>query len=195
MTTNEVEIRSAFFAFRTFNQQEEKMYIEMKKTGLDVSDLITLVQRKGGGNTGFPYKSFVCRCSNCLYSTKGKCALKECCCMDERIRAHTCTFGEMVRYCFSGIGDNVFQFRLRIAIEREAELKRCFFDAGHRKRFYEGLAYTRKASKNLIAQIFLLSAYESLWVETKKFLKETVLFTRLLKSLSRELRLIRTISL
>ena len=36
------------------------MYIEMKKTGLDVSDLITWVQRKGGGNTGFPYKSFVC---------------------------------------------------------------------------------------------------------------------------------------
>ena len=99
------------------------MYIEMKKTGLDVSDLITLVQRKGGGNTGFPYKNFICRCSNCLYSTKGKCALKECCCMDERIRAHTCTFGEMMRYCFSGIGDNVFQFRLRLAIEREAELK------------------------------------------------------------------------
>ena len=80
--------------------------------------------------------------------------------MDERIRAHTCTFGEMMRYCFSGIGDNVFQFRLRIAIEREAELKSCFLDAGHRKRFYEGLAYTRKTSKNLIAQIFLLSAYE-----------------------------------
>ena len=136
MTTNEVEIRSAFFAFRTFNQQEEKMYIEKKKTGLDVLDLITLVQRKGGVNTGFPYKSFVCRCSNCLYSTKGKCALKECCCMDERIRAHTCTFGEMMRYCFSGIGDNVFQFRLRLAIEREAELKSCFLDAGHRKRFY-----------------------------------------------------------
>ena len=29
------------------------------------SDLITLVQRKGGGSTGFPYKSFVCLCSNC----------------------------------------------------------------------------------------------------------------------------------
>ena len=147
------------------------MYIEKKKTGLDVLDLITLVQRKGGVNTGFPYKSFVCRCSNCLYSTKGKCALKECCCMDERIRAHTCTFGEMMRYCFSGIGDNVFQFRLRLAIEREAELKSCFLDAGHRKRFYEGLAYTRKASNNLIAQIFLLSAYESLWVEAKKILE------------------------
>ena len=132
------------------------MYIEMKKTGLDVSDLITLVQRKGGGNTGFPYKSFVCRCSNCLYSTKGKCALKECCCMDERIRAHTCTFGEMMRYCFWGIGDNVFQFRLRLAIEREAELKSCFLDAGHRKRFYEGLAYTRKASNTLIFFVRLL---------------------------------------
>ena len=79
------------------------MFFKMKKTGLDVSDLITLVQRKRDWNTGFPYKNFVCRCSNCLYSTKGKCALKECCCMEERIRAHTCTFGEMMRYCFSGI--------------------------------------------------------------------------------------------
>jgi hypothetical protein len=147
------------------------MYIEMKKMGLDVSDLIALVQRKRGGNTGFPYKDFVCCCSNCRYSTKSKCALKECCCMNERICAHTCTFGEMMRYCFSNIGDNVFRFRLRIAIEREAELKSCFLDAGHRKRFYEGLAYTRKASNNLIAQIFLLSAYESLWVEAKKVLE------------------------
>ena len=147
------------------------MFFEMKKTGLDVSDLITLVQRKRDGNTGFPYKNFVCRCSNCLYSTKGKCALKECCCMEERIRAHTCTFGEMMRYCFSGIGDNVFHFRLRIAIEREAELKSYFLDSGHRKRFYEGIAYTRKASNNLIAQIFLLSVYESLWNEAKKVLE------------------------
>ena len=147
------------------------MFFEMKKTGLDVSDLITLVQRKRDWNTGFPYKNFVCRCSNCLYSTKGKCALKECCCMEERIRAHTCTFGEMMRYCFSGIGDNVFHFRLRIAIEREAELKSCFLDSGHRKRFYEGLAYTRKASNKLIAQIFLLSVYESLWKEAKKVLE------------------------
>ena len=96
MTTIEVEIRSAFFVIRTLNKQEEKMYIEMKKTGLDVSDLITLVQRRKDGNTLFPYKNFVCRCSNCLYSTKGKCALKECCCKEERIRAHTCTFGEMM---------------------------------------------------------------------------------------------------
>lgn len=144
------------------------MYIEMKKTGLDVSDLITLVQRRKDGNTLFPYKRFVCRCSNCLYSTKGKCALKECCCMEERIRAHTCTFGEMMRYCFSGIADNVFQFRLRIAVEREAEVRSCFLDSGHRKRFYEGLAYTRKVSENFMAQIFLLSAYEPLWNETKR---------------------------
>lgn len=133
------------------------MYIEMKKTGLDVSDLITLVQRKGGGNTGFPYKSFVCRCSNCLYSTKGKCALKECCCMDERIRAHTCTFGEMMRYCFSGIGDNVFQFRLRLAIEREAELKSCFLDAGHRKRLNNKKAHKdRGFSPEIFMRIFCI---------------------------------------
>lgn len=148
------------------------MYIEMKKTGLDVSDLIALVQRKKDGNTLFPYKGFVCWCSNCLYSTKGKCALKECCCMDERIRAHTCTFGEMMRYCFSGIADNVFQFRLRIAVEREAELRSCFFDTEHRKRFYERLAYTRKADGILIAQIFLISAFDELWREARKVIEQ-----------------------
>lgn len=76
-----------------------------------------------------------------------------------------------MRYCFSGIADNVFQFRLRIAVEREAELRGCFLDTGHRKRFYEGLAYTRKVSKKFMAQIFLLSAYEPLWNETKKVLE------------------------
>jgi hypothetical protein len=79
--------------------------------------------------------------------------------MDERIRAHTCTFGEMMRYCFSGIGDNVFHFRLRIAIEREAELKSCFLDAGHRKRFYEGLAYIRKASNKKSVQSFFVHLF------------------------------------
>ena len=75
-----------------------------------------------------------------------------------------------MRYCFSGIADNVFQFRLRIAVEREAEVRSCFLDSGHRKRFYEGLAYTRKVSENFMAQIFLLLAYEPLWNETKKAL-------------------------
>jgi len=74
------------------------MYIEMKKTGLDVSDLITLVQRRGGGNTGFPYKNFVCRCSNCLYSTKGTCALKECCCMEDMITMSMRTEGDTEKF-------------------------------------------------------------------------------------------------
>lgn len=142
------------------------MYIQMKKTGLDVADLIALTRRKKDNISTFPYQNFVCRCGNCLYSSKGKCALKECCCMEERIRAHTCTFGEMMRYCFSGIGDNVFHFRLRIAIERETEMKSCFLNAGHRKRFFEGVSYARKPDRALIAQIFLLSAYDELWQES-----------------------------
>ena len=36
------------------------MYIEIEKTGLDVSELIALVQRRKDGNTLFPDKSFVC---------------------------------------------------------------------------------------------------------------------------------------
>ncbi len=143
------------------------MYIEMRKTGLEVSYLITWVQRRKGKNTVSPYKQFVCRCCNCLYSTRGKCALKVCCCMDERIHAHTCTFGEMMRYCFSGIGDNIFHFRLHIDIAREAELKSCFLNAGHRKCFYEGFVLMRKPSKYYMAQIFLLSVYDGLGKEAK----------------------------
>ena len=163
------------------------MYIEMKKTGLDVSDLITLVQRKGGGKTGFPYKSFVCRCSNYLYSTKGKCALKECCCMDERIRAHTCTFGEMMRYCFSGIGDNVFHFRLRIAIEREAELKAASWMRDTVNASMKVLPTQERQVKTLLLRSSCFPLMRACGMKPRRFLKETVLFSRLLKSLSRAL--------
>ena len=88
--------------------------------------------------------------------------------MDERIHAHTCTFGEMMRHCFSSVRDNAFHYRLRVAIERQSEVKSCFLNAGHRKRFYHSLAQMRRANYNLISQIFLLSAHESLWHMVKK---------------------------
>lgn len=58
MTTFEVEVRSAFFVcrvFKHFQQSEEKMYIQMKKTGLDVVDLIPLTRRKKDNISTFPY--------------------------------------------------------------------------------------------------------------------------------------------
>ncbi len=147
------------------------MYIEKKKIGTDVGDLIRSIRHPEAGERKFPYKSCVSRCSYCLYSTKGKCSLKECCCMDERIAAHTCTFGEMMRYCFGDIGDPAFRYRLRLAVERISEVKSCFLNAGHRKRFYEGLAQNKKASSSLMGQIFLLSVYGSVWNHVKKDLE------------------------
>ena len=38
--------------------------------------------------------------------------------MDERICANTCSFDKMMRQCFSETGDNVFRYRLHIAIDR-----------------------------------------------------------------------------
>lgn len=149
------------------------MYYEKKneKMRMDISCLTTMIRRRNEDGQGFPYKAFICRCCNCLYSFKGKCSLKECCCMAERIRAHTCSFGEMMRYCFSDVREPGFRYRLRIAIERGTELKTCFMNAGHRKRFYEGVAKMRKGSDSLAAQIFLLAVSESLWNEARQVLE------------------------
>ena len=82
MTTIQVGMGPAFFIFRTFDHQEEKMYIEMKRKGVNVGGMIAKLQQKKSEGSVFPYRGFVCRCGNCRYSSQGKCALKECCCMD-----------------------------------------------------------------------------------------------------------------
>ena len=87
------------------------MYIEMNPTGLTLSDLICVAHRKRSEDTGFPYAVQSCRCSNCRYVSEGKCSLKECCCMAERVKAHTCTFAEILNTCFANVKDNVFHYQ------------------------------------------------------------------------------------
>ena len=116
----------------------------------------------------FPYTLEVCRCRYCSYCQNGKCALKRCCCMSERVRARSCTFAELLKDCFANLKDNVFQFRLRLACERASELKTCFLDAAHKRRFYEGISNMRKRDPKFIAQIYLLSASEVLWTRAKQ---------------------------
>ena len=82
------------------------MYIELNQTGLTLSDLICVAHRKRSEDTGFPYAVQSCRCSNCRYVSAGKCSLKECCCMAERVKAHTCTFAEILHTCFANVKDN-----------------------------------------------------------------------------------------
>ena len=147
------------------------MYLEKKNIALNVTDLVALSNHPQAVGGGFPYKRFVCRCSNCQFSCGGKCSLRECCCMAERIPAHTCSFAEVMRYCFAGIGDAAFRYRLRFAIERAAQLHSCFLSAGHRKRFREGMNMIRRVEQPLIAQLYLLSAHEELWKETQKVLE------------------------
>ena len=91
------------------------MYIEMNPTGLTLSDLICVAHRKRREDTGFPYAVQSCRCYNCRYVGEGKGSLKEGCCMAERVRAHTCTFTEILNTCFANVKDNVFHYRLRLA--------------------------------------------------------------------------------
>ena len=140
------------------------MYIEMNPTGLTLSDLICVAHRKRSEDTGFPYAVQSCRCSNCRYVGEGKCSLKECCCiMAERVKAHTCTFTEILNTCFANVKDNVFHYRLRLAAERVTMAKTCFLDREHKARFQKALHRVRGNDKNLIAQLFVLTATESLW--------------------------------
>ena len=139
------------------------MYIEMNPTGLTLSDLICVAHRKRNEDTGFPYAVQSCRCYNCRYVGEGKCSLKECCCMAERVRAHTCTFTEILNTCFANVKDNVFHYRLRLAAERATMTKTCFLDREHRARFLKALHRVRGNDKSLIAQLFVLTATESLW--------------------------------
>ena len=137
------------------------MYIELNQTGLTLSDLICVAHRKRSEDTGFPYAVQSCRCSNCRYVSAGKCSLKECCCMAERVKAHTCTFAEILHTCFANVKDNVFHYRLRLAAERATMARTCFLDREHRVRFQKALHRVRGNDKNLIAQLFILTATES----------------------------------
>ena len=86
------------------------MYIEMNPTGLTLTDLICVAHRKRSEDNGFPYAVQSCRCSNCRYVSEGKCSLKECCCMAERVKAHNCTFTEILNTCFANVKDNAVSY-------------------------------------------------------------------------------------
>ena len=134
------------------------MNLEPNNKSLSFAEFLDAAIRDKAEAKPFPYTLEVCRCRYCSFCQNGKCALKRCCCMNERVKARSCTFAELLRDCFANFKDNVFQFRLRIACERATELHTCFLDAGHRARFYEGVSYMRKKDPKFIAQLYLLSA-------------------------------------
>lgn len=144
------------------------MYLEPNNPSLSFANFLDAAIRDKAEIKPFPYTLEVCRCRYCSYCQNGKCALKRCCCMSERVKAKSCTFAELLRDCFVNFKDNVFQFRLRIACERASELKTCFLDEGHKGRFYEGVSYMRKKDPKFIAQLYLLSASELLWIRAKQ---------------------------
>lgn len=150
--------------------QEVEMFIQTKCNELSFADLIRATKDTTDESKKFPYKTFVARCGNCQFCYKGKCSLKECCCMGDRVKAGSCSFTELLNHCFRNIGDNVFRFRLRIAAERAAEEHSCFLSKEHFKRFREGCALTHRNDNGFIAQLFLLSADETLWKQVSDLL-------------------------
>lgn len=144
------------------------MYIEKTTPGLNLSDLITVVKMKKERCDPFPLNYHACRCSNCKYLSRGKCSLKECCCISDRVKAHTCAFSELLYHCFSNIKNSMFHYRLRIAAERATELHTCFISPKHRSRFNEGIALSKRKDRRFIAEIFLLSTFSNLWKRVRE---------------------------
>ena len=144
------------------------MYVQMNSAGLSFEDLLKVSNRRNQEVGHFPYAIQAARCSNCRYCQEGKCSLKECCCMADRVKARSCTFAELLHNCFANVKDNVFHFRLRIASERATMEKSCFLDAEHRKRFMEGITLIHKQDNSMLAQIYILSASEALWKSARQ---------------------------
>ena len=97
------------------------MNLEPNNKSLSFAEFLDAAIRDKAEAKPFPYTLEVCRCRYCSFCQNGKCALKRCCCMNERVKARSCTFTELLRDCFANFKDNVFQFRLRIACERATE--------------------------------------------------------------------------
>lgn len=146
------------------------MYSNIQKSGLSFSEIRSATKHQIEPNIGFPYTRVVCRCRYCLYCKKGKCALQSCCCMPERLRAHSCSFAEIMNTCFENITNHIFRFRLRLAVERATELHTCFIDGEQKSRFYEGLNRSRRKDNSFVAQTFLLSCSKELWERAKNVL-------------------------
>ena len=91
--------------------------------------------------------------------------------MEERVKAHSCTFTEILNHSFSNIKDSVFRYRLRIAAERGTIEKSCFLDKEHRCRFTKAISMSRRDDYPFIAQIYILTATEKLWQSAEKCLK------------------------
>ena len=111
MTTNEVEIRSAFFIFRNQPTGGEIMYLEPNNPTLSFADFLEAAIRDKAEKKPFPYTLEVCRCRYCSYCKNGKCALNRCC-INERVKARSCTFAELLRDCFYNFKDNVSYMHL-----------------------------------------------------------------------------------
>ena len=88
------------------------MYLEPNNPSLSFANFLDAAIRDKAEIKPFPYTLEVCRCRYCSFCQNGKCALKRCCCMSERVKAKSCTFAELLRDCFANFKDNVFQFRL-----------------------------------------------------------------------------------
>lgn len=82
------------------------MNLEPNNKSLSFAEFLDAAIRDKAEAKPFPYTLEVCRCRYCSFCQNGKCALKRCCCMNERVKARSCTFSSL-SLIFNGFRDLV----------------------------------------------------------------------------------------
>lgn len=139
------------------------MFIQPKPTGMSFTALMSSAQLSPKEHTSFPYTTDVVRCRYCTHCRGGRCALKSCCCLPERVKARSCTFTEILNDCFADVRNLSFRYRLRLAAERQRQVNSCFLGAGHRSRFYDAAKRFPNSSPAFLAQLYVLTAENWIW--------------------------------
>lgn len=145
------------------------MYIKIKTDSLSLGTLLEVVCKEKKLKGRYKYSKEDCLCCYCQFSSRGKCALKTCCCILERVQAGACSFVEAMNDCFFNINDHVFQYRLRLAGERFNEKQSCFLSPEHERSFYAVLSSCRQTSEMFIAQLYILTASRELWKKISRY--------------------------
>ena len=139
------------------------MFIQPKPTGVSFTALMSSTRLAPKGQSPFPYTPDVVRCRYCTHCRGGRCSLKSCCCLPERVKARSCTFTEILNDCFADVRNLSFRYRLRLAAERQRQVNSCFLGAGHRSRFYDAAKRFPNSSPAFLAQLYVLTAENWIW--------------------------------
>ena len=127
---------------------------EKQRREMTLHERLSMEKGKSGKEKPFPYTKEACRCRNCLYHKNEGCVLRTCCCMDERVRAHTCTFAQAMNVCFVNIKDFVSLYPCGLPWKERRKSGAAFWERSIKDGFTKELSERREKTMPLRQALF-----------------------------------------